>query len=363
MKLSNTELKTLYRLQPARAELNRADCLSEEMMSRVGLRDVSDAERLQITDHLTTCPDCAQEYQIVRAAKSWAEEMATAPLSLAESTATELSAAPALTSLETSLEAPETTPKWWQALIPRWFSYTGFNPFTAAVAGLFFITSLSLATWLVALHFKHKAELMRLADRQATVSPQLVASDEPVDPEALQARIEEAQKQLADVQTQLVQSNADRVLSNQELLGIQNQTLQKEIDEIGKPQLDAPVIDLDASKLPPPADPTKEVVTTIDVPLTAAMFTVILHKPADKVYPNYLIELLDAKKPKPLWSGAKKAAPEPMKIGLSLVRRNYPSGKYRLRLSGVDGKKKDVIDTFNLDVKYATPPKAAKKKR
>ena len=362
MKLTNAELKALYRWQPARAELNRADCLSEVLLSRVGLSDVSDSERLQITDHLTTCPDCVQEYQIVRATKSWADEMVAAPLLLDKSTATsnEQSKAPATA---TSIEDGETTLKWWHSLIPRLFSRTGFNAFTAAVAGLFFITSLSLASWLVALHFKHKNELARLANRQIPLSPQLSASDEPVDPEVLQARIEEAQKQLTDVQTQLVEQNADRVLSNQELLGIQNNTLQKEMDEIAKPQLDAPVVDLDSNKLPPPTDPTKEVVTTIEVPLTAAMFTVILHKPADKVYPNYLIELLDAKKPKPLWSGMKKQAPEPMNISLSLVRRNYPSGKYRLRLSGVDGKKKDLLETFNLDVKYAPPPKAAKKKR
>jgi hypothetical protein len=32
-------------------------------------------------------------------------------------------------------------------------------------------------------------------------------------------------------------------------------------------------------------------------------------------------------------------------------------------LSGVDGKKKDLLDTFNLDVKYIPPPKAAKRNR
>ncbi len=361
MKLTTNELKTLYRSQPADTENHHAHCLSEELLARVGSSDVSDSERLQITDHLIACPDCRQEYQIVHALLSWANEMTAgppdeaAPAQLNEATDTALE--PTITT------EGETTPKWWQALIPRWFSHTGFNPFTAAVAGLFFITSLSLATWLVALHFKHKVELARLADRSTATAPQLVASDEPVDPEILQARLEEAQRQLAEVQTQLVQTNADRVLSNQELLGIQNQTLQKEMDEIARPQLDTPVIELDGSKLPPPVDPTKEVVTTIEVPPTAALFTVIWRKPADKIYPTYLIEWLDAKKPKPLWSGLKKQTPEPMNISLSLVRRNYPSGKYRLRLSGVDGKKKDLLETFNLEVKYAPPPKAAKKKR
>ena len=264
------------------------------------------------------------------------------------------------TAEDESPTATETTPKWWQSLIPRLFSRAGFNPFTAAVTGLFLITSLSLATWLIAQHFKHKTELARLAAQQA---PRLVATDEPVTPETLQARLDEAQKQLTDVQTQLNEQNADRVLSNQELLGIQNSTLQKEMEELAQPHLDAPIVELDASKLPAATDPTKEAVTTIEIPPTAALFTVLLHKPADKVYPNYLVELLDPKRTKPLWSGAKKAAPEPMKIAVTLVRRNYPSGKYRLRLSGVDGKKKDVLETFNLDVKFIPPPKAGKKRR
>ncbi|MBL8208474.1 MAG: hypothetical protein JNM09_29865 [Blastocatellia bacterium] len=255
-----------------------------------------------------------------------------------------------------------TTPKWWQSLIPRLFSRAGFNPFTAALTGLFLITSLSLSTWLIAQHFKHKAELARLAAQQAQ-EPRLVDTDGPVTPETLEARIEEAQKQLTDVQTQLTEQNADRVLSNQELLGIQNDTLQKEMDEIAKPQLDAPIIDLDPAKIAPSADATKETLIPVTVPPTAALFTVILHKPVDKSYPNYLVEVLDPKKPKPLWSGTKTPTPDPMNITMTLVRRNYPSGKYRIRLSGVDGKKKDVLETFNLEVKYLPPPKAAKKKR
>ncbi len=278
-----------------------------------------------------------------------------------EATTNQTEEARATTQDEAQAET-ETTPKWWQSLLPRLFSRAGFNPFTAALTALFLITSLSLATWLIALQFKHKTELARLADEQAR-TPRLVASDEPVTPETLQARLDEAQKQLTDVQTQLSEQNADRVLSNQELLGIQNSTLQKEMDELALPHLDAPVVELDASKPPAATDPAKEAATLIEVPPTAALFTVVWRKPADKTYPNYLVEWLDPKRTKPLWSGVKKAAPELTKIALTIVRRNYPSGKYRLRLSGVDGKKKDVLETFHLEVKFIPPPKTAKRRR
>ncbi|HEX4950458.1 MAG TPA: hypothetical protein VFZ34_27580 [Blastocatellia bacterium] len=363
MKLTSNELKILYRSQPARTELNRADCLSDTMLTRLGLKDVSEAERIAMADHLTTCPDCVQEYQLVHATHLWASETLNGSAKSSVSFATTETNPQQVEQVAAATDEAERTPKWWQSLLPRFFSLTGFNPFTAAVAGFFLITSLSLATWLVALQLKHKTELARLADQAKDTRPAMVATDEPVDAETLQARIDEAQKQLTDVQTQLVEQNADRVLSNQELLGIQNETLQKEIEELARPQLDTPIIELDSTKLPPPADPTKEPVTTIEVPPTSAVFTLILRKPAEKVFPSYQVELLDAKKQKPLWTGTKKQATEPMSFTLSLLRRNYPSGKYRVRLTGVDGKKKEPIVTYNLDVKYATPPKTTKKKR
>ena len=253
----------------------------------------------------------------------------------------------------------EVTPNWWQRIIIGFIHATGFNAFTAAVAALFFITSLALGTWMIALHFKHKVEIARLSKPEEL--PASATTSDTIDPDIIQSRIDEAQKQLAEVQTQLASQNADKVLSNQELLGIQNNTLQKEIEELAKPQLDAPIIDLDPKLLPKPVEPAKEAVTIIEVPPTAALFSVILHKPVDKVYPLYLIELLAAKKAKPLWSAQKKLSTETT-INLTLLRRNYPSGKYSIRLTGLDGKKKELIDTFNLDVKYPPPPKQKKKK-
>lgn len=341
MKLTKAELKTLYQSQPARAELNRADCLADEFLARACVGNVSATDRAFIADHLTTCQDCAEEYKIVRTMKVWAEEI----------TGTSVESPAANGSKD---EAGETTPKWWQALLPRFVHYTGFNLFTGAVTGLFFVTSLSLGTWLVAQYFKHKAELA-----QERAVPQLKA--EPATPEMLQARLEEAQKQLTDLQTQLTEQNADKVLSNQELLSIQNDTLQKELDELSQPQLDAPVVDIDLAALRATAEPGKEIVTTIDVPYTSSVFTVILYKPADKNATNYLLELFEAKKTKPVWSAAKKLEDQ-TKIALTLAKRNYPAGKYRFTLSGVEGKKKELFETYHFEVKYQPPPKQKKKK-
>lgn len=345
------ELATIYQSQPSRADLNRADCLAGEFLTRACTGDVSDSDRLFIADHLTTCQDCAEEYRLAAALKSWTNEAAN----LTGATTEESDVLP---SAEKTIQAAEVSPKWWQALIPRFVYYTGFNLFTAALTAFFFITSLSLATWLVALQFKHNVQIAQLQRQPAKVAAPIL--DEPVTPETLQTRVEEAQKQLTELQTQILEQNADKVLSNQELLGIQNNTLLKELEDLSKPQLDAPVVDIDLAALRA-AEPGKEVVTTIDVPNTSAVFSVILHKPADKNAANYLIELFDAKKTKPLWSTQKKLENQ-SKIAITLAKRNYPAGKYRFTLSGMDGKKKELLETYQIEVKYQPLPKQKKKK-
>ncbi len=255
----------------------------------------------------------------------------------------------------------EVTPKWWQSLLPRFVYFTGFNAFTAAITIFLTMASLALGVWLVALHFKHKAEIAQLELKQPDALP-IINSNEPVTPEILQLRLTEAQQQLADLKAQLNAQNADKMLSNQELLGIQNNTLQKEIEDFTKPQLDVPIVDLDPTAIrAQSSDPAKPYFTSIEVPPTAALFTLILHKPADKQFTSYLVELFDAKKTKPVWAGENKTSGQ-ANITLSLLRRNYPSGKYRVALSGLNGKKKEPIDNYNLDVKFQIPPRAKKKK-
>lgn len=374
------ELGMIYQSQPTRAELNRADCLADEFLVRVSDGDVSEAERMFVADHLAGCQDCAQEFQLVRALQAWSTQTPAAPPpketppAVAETPAAIPAAIPppAVATVKATDDFPirlveepaegaaaEEVPRWWQTLVPWFVHHTGFNLFTAAVTSLFVVLSLALATWLVALHFKHKAELARL--RQKEIALVARAGTEPATPESLQVRVEEAQKQLSDIQTQLTEQNADKVLSNQELLAIQNDTLQKELEDLSKPQLDAPVAEIDLAALRTTAEPGKEIVTTIDVPYTSAVFTVILHKPADKNAANYLLELFDARKPKAIWSSPKKLENQ-TKIALTLAKRNYPDGKYRITLSGVEGKKKELLETYHLEVKYQPLPKPKKKK-
>ncbi len=263
------------------------------------------------------------------------------------------------------IEAPENilldeeaipTSKW-----QRFEAASGFTALTASLCFLLLITSLALASWLFAQRNRHRAEIEKIQlDQQLESNKKMEAAlTEPATPENLQERIDEAQKQMAQLQSAVNSSNAEQVLSNQELLGIQNNTLQKELEDVAKAHLDAPIIDFDptlAVPLAAAAKPEAAPVTPVNVPPTSSVFTLIFHQPADKPYPNYGIEILEPKKNKILWA-AQKAADGIPKISVTMMKRSYPNGKYRVRLMGVNGKKKDVLESHDIEVKYISPPK------
>lgn len=229
----------------------------------------------------------------------------------------------------------------------------GFTPFTAAVTALCLMISFAAGSWMLALHFKHKAEIAKLQAEHAVERARLS------DPANLEARLSSAQLQLSELKTQVSAQTADRVLSNQELLTIQNQALQTELDELSKPQLDSPVVELEPGKGRNPQD--KQVYTMVNVPPTSQTFTLLVKKPADKQFPTYLLEMLDARKNKTSWSTQlhPDSGRDPV---LTLYKRGYPSGQYRLRLTGINGKQKEVLETYGFEVNYLPPPKQLKKK-
>lgn len=229
----------------------------------------------------------------------------------------------------------------------------GFTAFTASVTALCLIISFAAGSWMLALHFKHKAEIAKLKAEQAEERTRLA------DPANLEARLSVAQQQLTELKSQVSAQTADRVLSNQELLTIQNQALQTELDDLARPQLDAPIVELDPSRGKGPQD--KQVYTMVNVPPTSQSFTLLIKRPAEKVFPSYQLEMLDARKNKTTWSTQLRPEPNRDPV-LTLYKRGYPAGQYRLRLTGINGRQKEVLETYGFEVNYLPPPKQPKKK-
>ena len=285
------------------------------------------------------------------------EELHTEPINILGEVGGNAMDEPENLNLEAEADADVVPVSRWQ----RFENATGFTALTASLCLLLFITSLALATWILAQHNRHRAEIEKIQlDQQIESSKKMEAAlQEPATPENLQERIDEAQKQMAQLQASVTASNAEQVLSNQELLGIQNNTLQKELEDVAKAHLDTPIIDFDPAlnvPLAASAKPEAAPVTPVVVPPTSSVFTLVFHQPADKPYPIYGIEILEPKKNKILWA-AQKATDANPKISVTMMKRSYPNGKYRVRLMGVNGKKKDVLESHDIEVKYIQPPK------
>src|SRR5689334_11239239 len=70
MRLSETELKEVYQKSTARS--SRTECLTADEIARISTAEVDEEERQQMSRHLMTCSDCAEEYRLINPLKSLA---------------------------------------------------------------------------------------------------------------------------------------------------------------------------------------------------------------------------------------------------------------------------------------------------
>lgn len=78
MKLTEQELKNLWQQDATRNSAARANCLSDELLLRAGLNELTEVERQQIAAHVAECSACLDEYRIARATNDWAKSAAVA---------------------------------------------------------------------------------------------------------------------------------------------------------------------------------------------------------------------------------------------------------------------------------------------
>lgn len=269
---------------------------------------------------------------------------------------------------------------WWLKIITWCLTLVSANPLAAILSVALLVAASSLGAWVVALHLKNRVLSAQLNQPPANVMSQ------PEGAEVIQSRIEEARRQMSEIKGQMDQQQTEQTLNDKESLGAENARLIKELAELSKPHVNLPVIELDPASLlaaqnlenaanatartPLPNDPAapknaaaiKDLTGLLIVPASSAMFTTILHQSTEKPYQNYFLELLDRKNNKVIWSGQQKKGTE-TNLSLTLVRRNYPAGKYRIRLSGMNGKKKEPIDGYDFQVIYKEETPLKKKKR
>jgi anti-sigma factor RsiW len=307
MKLTESELRALWQQHTARSNTSSGVCLSEELLLRAGLDELTVAERQQLAAHLSGCADCAEEYRLARAAQAWARETAGAVAPKVES------------------RAPQTAGGWRDWLfLPAWLS-----PQSLTLVAILLLATLGLGGWLYVLSRQQQSLQAQLQMERAEA-----------------ARVPVLQEQLV----QLQQQNQ----TSQTTLAAENTRLTQELAALTQPQLEVPIIDVDPASLTRGSGgANREVVVKIDVPATASLFTVILHLSGERKEAALLVELMERKSNQVLWheQPQKSAAPN---LTLTLAKQRYPAGQYRIRVSAVNGLRKTLLDYYDIQVNYLT---------
>src|SRR5262245_59313423 len=118
--------------------------------------------------------------------------------------------------------------------------------------------------------------------------------------------------------------------------------LRQTVTELSRPQLDAPIVDLDPS-LPTRGNMSGDA-ARIEAPPTANIITLILNGAGRPSHSTYAVEILDSNG-KRIWRGQRAQKGRNYSVNLTIARRMVPAGWYLIKLYGLrDGKQEPIAD-------------------
>ena len=151
---------------------------------------------------------------------------------------------------------------------------------------------------------------------------------------------------------EMVKRNSQQAAQNQsraEQAETQIAALQKNLDELSRPQFNVPITDL------VPMDATRgagnESVQKIELPAGTNFFTVILNVTGKPAFADYAFEVIDAQgQTIQQGQGLRKSAENTFTVALS--RRLMPAGSYEFRLQGVNQDGRTLVQTYKVQLRY-----------
>ncbi len=305
MKSTEEELKEVLQQQTARSTPRQAECLTEDQFVRAAMGEMTEQERVRVAHHLVTCVDCTDEYRSLRALKSWADE------------AEQILAAPAASTVAgSSLRVAD------KAVAPTvWRRYSALSPQAGALAlAASLLIVLGLAGWLLLNRQERSREIARLNNQLAERDRELASATQSLD---------EARSQLEEAVRH--QEKAESAAQTMELEG-KIAELRRTVDELSKPQVGVPIVDLDPS--PATRGDPRGAATRIELPRTANFITLILNFGRVQTHSDYEVEILDHSG-KRVWRGRGMTTSEANSLNLTLPRRLVPGGLYLVRIHAV----------------------------
>ncbi|MEW6733434.1 MAG: hypothetical protein AB1489_19055 [Acidobacteriota bacterium] len=298
MRLTEEEMKQLYQQQTTRRAEQRQQCLSAEQLYRAASNQLSEAEREQVAEHMLECLECTQEYRLARTLKPWSETLVEA----SEEPSASIVAMPAR-----------------RALVSVRVLY--------GVAATLLIVSISLGVMLQWLRREHQQEVARYNAEIAERDRRIAAVEETL----TVTRQELAAKPVhtEEYETQLAEQR-------------------KVIEELSQPQVNVPIVDLDpSSAIRGSGDST----AIIKVPIGTNFCTLILNTRQEQVDSYYAIEIMDRIN-KIVWQDNRVRQNQLNPFTITLPRRLFPAGQYRIKLYGLDKSERKLIEAYSIQIKY-----------
>jgi hypothetical protein len=312
MKLTNEEMSRLYRRQTARSRAGRAECLSEEAMTRAAEGGLSQSEREVIADHLMACSDCAEEYRILRELKPWAERAAVSAYER-ESAIKSVSAPPGKEARVVPRQSGLAGRAGWASSARRLAGIFSAGFQTYAIAAALLVVSLACVAWVISL----KRENARMAAR---LNEQLASRDQ-------------ASQSLTDARRELEAATRRAEQQQTEIA-----ELRRSVDDLSQPQVNVPITDLEQQANRRGGDGA----TTVTAPVGANIFTLILHVADGPSFPDYALEVIDGRGQRLMRARSLRKS-QLNTFTVALPRRLLPAGRYRLKLYGLRSGHGEVV--------------------
>jgi hypothetical protein len=328
MKLSSEDLQQLIRQETSRPTAQRENCLSAELLMLAAAGELGQTERQQVTEHLMTCADCVEEYRLAHSLKDWSAQAALAIRESKSVTAENRSPEKA--------QAESFHPTFWQRLAAL-FS-PALRPYAMA-AGLL-IVSMALVFWVVSLRQKSQ-QLSAQLNEQLTEQKQ--ANDRLANESNTAAQaLEETRKELEETRKQLEEAEQRSAQSEKLLAESRNRTT-----DLSKPQINVPIVDI----APEGSVRGGGKENIVRIPSSAHLFTLILNLVGPSSHSSYAVEISDARG-KRVWSGQGLSKSPENTFTLALPEALFPAAQYHIKLFGLRGKQKDLIQDYVMRVQY-----------
>ena len=319
MRLTKEELIDLY--QPRRDKLaGRADCPTEEELVLSTTNEIPEPERRRIAAHLTACRDCAEEYSLIQPLKSFAEQAANA----------EVGELPLGIAISQAKGVRITRLPWWRRFTMDLYS----APVPYALAALLLLASVALAIWMISIRREDRLAIARL--QEAVAERSLAARSRAEELEEIQRQLNKAQKRY---ERERPPGQGDREIAD----------LRNAVEELSRPQLNIPIIQLEPQGSTRGGQPSAEVV--IEVPPGANLFTLVLNAAGEHRHSNYALEIVD-QSGRVVWHGRGLRRSPYDTFTIAIARRLLAAGQYHIKLYGLGKNQKELVEDFAVRVNY-----------